>query len=146
MKYIRIILVMLFSVICYAEDMALKEIESGASRDIEYKILRKQNEDGVIYLKLFSRLNYDARIVISIIPGAGDGIGDVRKRIIIPKNSSWPLTGNGSIQTSFKFPGVRIGEIERGVITEEEGVFYDSDGNENYSRVYKFKLDDEIKK
>ncbi len=114
------------------------ELDSGASKGIVYSITRLTAEPDKIRIQLYNRGTQDIRLKYSIIPGAGDPIGDLQKTSIIRKESTWPIIGSGVVRCVFKKPGIRIDEIELGVIEEEEGYYYDAEGNETRSVVFKF--------
>jgi hypothetical protein len=137
----RFFSLLLFVTLSYAAELSVPivvELDSGASKGIAYSITRLTAEPDRIRLQLYNRDSRDIRVKYSIIPGAGDPIGDIQKTSIIRKESSWPLIGSGVVRCSFRKPGIRIDEIELGVIEEEEGYYYDAEGNETRSVVFKF--------
>ena len=137
----RFFLLLLLGSVILASELTVPvvvELDSGASKGIAYSITRLTAEPDKIRIQLYNRGNRDIRLKYSIIPGAGDIMGDIQKTSIIRKESAWPIIGSGVVRCSFRKPGIRIDEIELGEIEEEEGYYYDAEGNETRSVVFKF--------
>ncbi len=141
MRFISLLLLVSLALAAELSVPIVVELDSGASRGIAYSITRLTAETDRIRLQLYNRGSRDIRVKYSIIPGAGDAIGDIQKTSIIRKESSWPLIGSGVVRCAFRKPGIRIDEVELGIIEEEEGYYYDADGNETRSVVFKFTPD-----
>ena len=111
-----------------ADEVLVKELDAGTSKDIAYVITSRSDSAGILYIRMTNRVPSDVRINFTIIPGPGDRGEETPRTVVCKKDSTWPTIGGGAFVSPFTHPGLRITSVECGTITEEYIEEIDSNG------------------
>ena len=140
MKFHYLIMLLVLGFIVNAEEEMIV-VSEGTTKGVEYVLKIDKNKAGRIYPVIKSRLDRDARISFTILPGIGDRGIEPKKVIILSKNTTWNDGLKKSITCDYVRPGFRVDEIEFGIISNEYGEYVNSNGEEIESNIIKFRPD-----